>query len=149
MVRRRCQKHHTSRQMESRFPPVLHTAPSSKYSHPHPDNSTWRQPEESQSAGKKGVFQSFKGSGYILGMHAEGMEIEDFRTGEDGSIEILWAEAGSGRGVLEILQRKKTAALDSIWKPPLFWNQVLPKLTPLLPCPAAKAEFSHLRAGRC
>ena len=23
---------------------------SSKYSHPHPDNSTWQQPEESQSA---------------------------------------------------------------------------------------------------
>ena len=53
------------------------------------------------------MFQSFKGSGYILGMHAEGMEIEDFRTGEDGSVEILWAEAGSGRGVLERLQMKK------------------------------------------
>ena len=35
------------------------------------------------------------------------MEIEDFRTGEDGSVEILWAEAGSGRGVLERLQMKK------------------------------------------
>ena len=63
--------------------------------------------EISLKDGKKGVFQSFKGSGYILGMHAEGMEIEDFRTGEDGSVEILWAEAGSGRGVLERLQMKK------------------------------------------
>ena len=63
--------------------------------------------EVSLEDGKRRAYQSFQGGSYILGMNTKGMELEDFRVAEDGSVEILWASRENGRGVLEKLQMKE------------------------------------------
>lgn len=64
--------------------------------------------EISLKEGSLGVCQSFQGSAYKVGMNTKGMALEDFRMSEDGGVEILWADSGSGHGVLERLVMAET-----------------------------------------